>query len=162
MPSSDVLSLYWGKEYAPKWERAKAQDLPGGWRGREVLLGSCPLALLCSPDPHTRVLPPVSVLISVPFLFSVPTQVVLPCQSTTKESVTDLNFFWYRKFPGETLTFLLQAHETAKNDKYHKDQFSMTVYKNKTAPLEIAEVSLEDTAIYYCVLNAAGASCPKP
>lgn len=86
-------------------------------------------------------------------LVKVGQQVVLPCQSTTKESVTDLNFFWYRKLPGETLSFLLQAYETGKNDKYYNEQFSMTVYKNKSAPLEIAEVSLQDTAIYYCVLK---------
>lgn len=80
-------------------------------------------------------------------------QVVLPCQSTAKQSVTNLNFFWYRQFPGRTLTFLLQAHKTTGNDKYRSGQFSMVVYKNNTAPLEIAKVSLQDTAIYYCGLR---------
>lgn len=86
-------------------------------------------------------------------LVKVGQRVVLPCQSTTEESVTTLNFFWYRQFPGTTLTFLLQALRTPENDRYRSGKFSMMVYKNKTAPLEIARVSLQDTAIYYCALR---------
>lgn len=85
-------------------------------------------------------------------LVKVGQQVVLPCQSTTKESVTNLNFFWYHKFPGETLKFLLQAHKTTENDKYRRGRFSMMVYKNKTAPLEIAGVSLFRTLRLITVL----------
>lgn len=86
-------------------------------------------------------------------LVKVGQRVVLPCQSTTQDSVTNLNFFWYRQFPRGTLTFLLQAHRTTENDKYRRGKFSMMVYKNKTAPLEIATVSFEDSAIYYCALR---------
>ncbi|XP_030921609.1 uncharacterized protein LOC102042769 [Geospiza fortis] len=80
-------------------------------------------------------------------------QVVLPCQSNTKESDINLNFFWYRQFLGDTLTFLLQAHKTTGAGKYRSGRFSMVVYKNNTAPLEIAGVSVQDTAIYYCALR---------
>uniref|UniRef100_A0A803VB54 Ig-like domain-containing protein n=1 Tax=Ficedula albicollis TaxID=59894 RepID=A0A803VB54_FICAL len=66
-------------------------------------------------------------------------------------SLTNFNFFWYRQPPGRTLLYLLQAH--TENDKYRSGRFSMVVYKNKTAPLEIAGVSLQDTAIYYCALR---------
>uniref|UniRef100_A0A8C3KL02 Ig-like domain-containing protein n=1 Tax=Calidris pygmaea TaxID=425635 RepID=A0A8C3KL02_9CHAR len=80
-------------------------------------------------------------------------RVVLPCQSTIKESDSTLNFFWYRQLPGETLTFLMEAFRVSGNDKFRKHQFSMVVYENNTAPLEIATVSFEDTATYYCVLK---------
>uniref|UniRef100_A0A8C5IY99 Ig-like domain-containing protein n=1 Tax=Junco hyemalis TaxID=40217 RepID=A0A8C5IY99_JUNHY len=36
---------------------------------------------------------------------------------------------------------------------YRLGRFSMVVYKNNTAPLEIAGVSVQDTAIYYCTLR---------
>lgn len=84
-------------------------------------------------------------------LVKVGQQVVLPCQPTIKGSLTNLNFFWYCQPPGRTLTFLLQAH--TENGKYRNDRFSVVVYKNKSAPLEIARVSLQDTAIYYCALR---------
>uniref|UniRef100_A0A8D2MD65 Ig-like domain-containing protein n=1 Tax=Zonotrichia albicollis TaxID=44394 RepID=A0A8D2MD65_ZONAL len=80
-------------------------------------------------------------------------QVVLPCQSNTKESDTNLDVFWYRQFPGDTLKYLLQAHKTSGEDKFRRGRFSMVVYKNNTAPLEIAGVSVQDTAIYYCTLR---------
>lgn len=80
-------------------------------------------------------------------------RVVLPCQSTTEDSDSTLNFFWFRQLPGKTLKFLLQAFTASGNDKFRNGQFSVVVYKNKTAPLEIATVSFQDTAIYYCALN---------
>lgn len=86
-------------------------------------------------------------------LVKVGQQVVLPCQSNTKGSEINLNFFWYRQFPGDTLTFLLQAHEATGDGKYRGGRFSMVVYKNNTALLEIAGVSAQDTAIYYCALR---------
>uniref|UniRef100_A0A672V294 Ig-like domain-containing protein n=1 Tax=Strigops habroptila TaxID=2489341 RepID=A0A672V294_STRHB len=79
-------------------------------------------------------------------------RVVLPCQSTIEDSGSSLNFFWYRQLPGEALTFLLQAFKDSGNDKFRSGRFSVVVYKNETAPLEIAYVSFEDTAIYYCAL----------
>lgn len=80
-------------------------------------------------------------------------RVVLPCQSTTEDSDSILNFFWYRQLPEETLKFLLEAFTASGNDKFRNGKFSMVVYKNKTAPLEIATASFEDTAIYYCALK---------
>uniref|UniRef100_A0A8U8BPR2 Uncharacterized protein n=1 Tax=Geospiza parvula TaxID=87175 RepID=A0A8U8BPR2_GEOPR len=65
----------------------------------------------------------------------------LTCQHPKTESDINLNFFWYRQFPGDTLTFLLQAHKTTGAGKYRSGRFSMVVYKNNTAPLEIAGVS---------------------
>lgn len=77
-------------------------------------------------------------------------RVVLPCQSTTKDSDSTLNFFWYRQLPGDTLKFLMEVFRASGNDKFHNGKFSVVVYENKTAPLEIATVSFQDTAIYYC------------
>uniref|UniRef100_A0A8B9GJ87 Ig-like domain-containing protein n=1 Tax=Amazona collaria TaxID=241587 RepID=A0A8B9GJ87_9PSIT len=90
------------------------------------------------------------------FLSNVPAavgqRVVLPCQSTIEDSDSGLTFFWYRQLRGEALTFLIQAFKDSGNDKFRSGKFSVVVYKNETAPLEIAKVSFEDTAIYYCAL----------
>jgi len=80
-------------------------------------------------------------------------QVVLPCQFKTDDGDSTLNFFWYRQLPGKTLEYLLQAFRASGNDKFRNGKFSVVVYENKTAPLEIATVSFQDTAIYYCALK---------
>uniref|UniRef100_A0A8U7NIH0 Uncharacterized protein n=1 Tax=Corvus moneduloides TaxID=1196302 RepID=A0A8U7NIH0_CORMO len=56
--------------------------------------------------------------------------------------------YWYCHLPGRGPEFLALIVKESKDGK-----FSMMVYKNKTAPLEIARVSLQDTAIYYCALR---------
>uniref|UniRef100_A0A8C9UFT8 Immunoglobulin V-set domain-containing protein n=1 Tax=Serinus canaria TaxID=9135 RepID=A0A8C9UFT8_SERCA len=61
--------------------------------------------------------------------------------------------YWYRQLTEKGPEFFVSIHKDSKDGR-----FSMVVYKNKTAPLEIAGVSLQDTAIYY----SAGASSPKP
>uniref|UniRef100_A0A8C0FTP7 Ig-like domain-containing protein n=1 Tax=Bubo bubo TaxID=30461 RepID=A0A8C0FTP7_BUBBB len=86
-------------------------------------------------------------------LATVGQQVVLPCQSTTEDDDSSLNFFWYRQLPGETLEILLEAYRASGNDKFRNNKFSMVVHKNRTAPLKIATVSFQDTALYYCVLK---------
>lgn len=103
------------------------------------------VAGLVGGDPQTQFFSEVSATVGQ--------QVVLPCQSTTEDSDSILNFFWYRQLPEETLTFLLEAFTASGNAKFRNGKFSMVVYKNKTAPLEIATASFEDTAIYYCALK---------
>uniref|UniRef100_A0A8C4TW34 Ig-like domain-containing protein n=1 Tax=Falco tinnunculus TaxID=100819 RepID=A0A8C4TW34_FALTI len=102
---------------------------------------------LCSQecDPQKQFFSEVSVAVGQ--------RVVLPCQSTIEDSDSNLNFFWYRHLPGETLTFLLQAFKASGNDKFRNGRFSVVVYENKTAPLQIATVSFQDTAIYYCAVK---------
>lgn len=103
------------------------------------------VAGLVGGDPQQQIFPELSATVGQ--------QVVLPCQSTSEDSVNDLYFFWYRQLPGKTLQYVLDAYITSENVKFHNGQFSMVVYKNKTAPLEIATVSFQDAAMYYCAVE---------
>lgn len=103
------------------------------------------VAGLVGGDPQKQFFPELSATVGQ--------QVVLPCQSTSEDSVNDLYFFWYRQLPGKTLQHVLGAYIASGNIKFRNGQFSMVVYKNKTAPLEIATISFQDAAMYYCAVE---------
>ncbi|KAK2518891.1 hypothetical protein Q9233_012296 [Columba guinea] len=124
------------EEETEEEETARPKQRTGAGGGQRGLVGG---------DPQTQFFSEVSATVGQ--------HVVLPCQSTTEDSDSILNFFWYRQLPEETLTFLLEAFTASGNAKFRNGKFSMVVYKNKTAPLEIATASFEDTAIYYCALK---------
>uniref|UniRef100_A0A8C9LDL4 Ig-like domain-containing protein n=1 Tax=Pavo cristatus TaxID=9049 RepID=A0A8C9LDL4_PAVCR len=85
-------------------------------------------------------------------LATVGQHVVLPCRYTTEDSYRTLNFFWYCQHLGSSFKYVLEAFGSSGDNKFCDHQFSAMVYENKTAPLEIANVSFQDTAVYYCGL----------
>uniref|UniRef100_A0A674IDY3 Ig-like domain-containing protein n=1 Tax=Terrapene triunguis TaxID=2587831 RepID=A0A674IDY3_9SAUR len=73
-------------------------------------------------------------------------RVFLNCTYKTSGSPVQ---FWYVQYPHEAPRFLLAAYETLVQGK-----FSASLYMaNKTVPFQIAAVSHQESAVYYCALR---------
>lgn len=86
--------------------------------------------------------------------------VVLPCPYNTEYSYRTLNFFWYHQLLGSSFEHALEAFGSSGDNKFCDHRFSVMVYENKMPPLEIENVSFQDTAVYYCGVKHHGELSP--
>lgn len=89
--------------------------------------------------------------------------VSIPCNFTTISSTPYL--FWYRQFPNQQLQHVLTVYKSAEvKNRFSGGKFSSVLFpENKTVPLTIEEVSVQESAVYYCALSPTAlrfASCP--
>uniref|UniRef100_A0A8C3IF72 Ig-like domain-containing protein n=1 Tax=Chrysemys picta bellii TaxID=8478 RepID=A0A8C3IF72_CHRPI len=86
--------------------------------------------------------------------------VLLPCNFTTISNTP--NLFWYRQYPNHPPQHILTAYKSAaEKNTFTAGKFStVLIDDNKTVPLKIGAVSLQDRAVYYCALRPTlGQSC---
>uniref|UniRef100_A0A452I4L3 Ig-like domain-containing protein n=1 Tax=Gopherus agassizii TaxID=38772 RepID=A0A452I4L3_9SAUR len=86
--------------------------------------------------------------------------VLLQCNFTSISSSP--NLFWYRQYPNQPPQHILTAYKSpAEKNTFTSEKFSTVLFDaNKTVPLKIEAVSVQDKAVYYCGLRPTlGQSC---
>uniref|UniRef100_A0A8C4S383 Ig-like domain-containing protein n=1 Tax=Erpetoichthys calabaricus TaxID=27687 RepID=A0A8C4S383_ERPCA len=80
--------------------------------------------------------------------------VTLNCSYSTTDSYPVLN--WYRRYPNQAMQFILFKGARSSNVDYKAEfarvRFSSTTGQYSTQ-LQISDLSLSDSAIYYCALR---------
>uniref|UniRef100_A0A8C4S3A5 Ig-like domain-containing protein n=1 Tax=Erpetoichthys calabaricus TaxID=27687 RepID=A0A8C4S3A5_ERPCA len=80
--------------------------------------------------------------------------VTLNCSYSTTDSYPILN--WYRRYPNQAMQFILYKGARSSSANYKADfahaRFSSTTGQYSTQ-LQISDLSLSDSAIYYCALR---------
>ncbi|KAJ8270254.1 hypothetical protein GJAV_G00112170 [Gymnothorax javanicus] len=80
-------------------------------------------------------------------------EVSLKCSFETSYSYADL--YWYRQYPGSALQYILYNGNNYGKAEFAKKRFDSTVDKSKgTTVLTIKNLIPEDSAVYYCALDA--------
>ncbi|KAH0626236.1 hypothetical protein JD844_001081 [Phrynosoma platyrhinos] len=79
--------------------------------------------------------------------------VTLQCNFTTLDSSPYL--FWYSQYVGREPRLVLRAYKApAQKNKFFEGKYSTVLFmENKTVPLTIKDISLQEEAVYYCALR---------
>nr|AAR84218.1 T cell receptor alpha [Tachyglossus aculeatus] len=89
--------------------------------------------------------------------------VTLRCSYSTTAS-SSVYLYWYRQYPGRGPEYILErgarGSTYANTAAFAKERFSSTATDDSTS-LSIRELSLSDTATYYCALRDSGSSQNK-
>jgi len=81
-------------------------------------------------------------------------QVILRCNYTTTD--TSPYLFWYTQLPNRSPTFILNKYTFGggTTEDEFKERFSATLDStSRSVPLTIQDVSVSDSAVYYCALQ---------
>ncbi|XDV27610.1 hypothetical protein PO909_031112, partial [Leuciscus waleckii] len=81
-------------------------------------------------------------------------QVILRCNYTTTSNTPYL--FWYKQLPNRSPTFILNKYSFSEGttEAEFKKRFSATLDStSRSVPLTIQDVSVSDSAVYYCALQ---------
>ncbi|KAG9464404.1 hypothetical protein GDO78_019986, partial [Eleutherodactylus coqui] len=66
------------------------------------------------------------------------------------------NMFWYIQKPGQDIRLLLSAYtkDSDLEEEYRGHMFPLFDKTNRKFPLNITNIRMSDTAMYYCVFSA--------
>uniref|UniRef100_A0A673J911 Ig-like domain-containing protein n=1 Tax=Sinocyclocheilus rhinocerous TaxID=307959 RepID=A0A673J911_9TELE len=87
-------------------------------------------------------------------------QVTLICNYTTKTTNADVYLFWYKQLPNKSPIFILNKYTFSEGiteqdfKKRFSERFSGDLNTiSKSFPLTIQDVSVSDSAVYYCCFS---------